>query len=531
MRSALMNPRHRKLAALDRPAKRQAKGRLLALMACGITALAAALAPGSVIASQVPGDRAQAAQWTATPAIVTAPVMPTARPVATIHVVQRGETLYRIALLYGSSVDAIVRANGLSDPERIQIGQRLIIPDARADALTGAGGAPGALMQVTVGPADSVQALALRYGTTVERIASQNGIINPASIYVGLPLVLSSGSEGRAPLTVGRTYVVQNSDTLPGIEARFGVSAEVVARINRFNGRSWLYPGERIIIPDSNAPLADLPMPLTGFTMQPESAEQGRTFVLTVTTDHAAKLSGTFLDRPLVDQPADPGIAPGGVQVHRMLVAIDAFARIGVFPLTLSIDDGQGNATTITRNFAVDDGGYGSERITLPKDQLDLLDPKITQPELDRVLAIVAPVTTVAYLTAPLGLPVPAAISSQFGTRRSYNGLPFNQFHSGTDFAGAPGSPIYAPGPGKVVFVGQLYVRGNATIIDHGWGIYTGYWHQSQTLVKVGDVVAQGQIIGRIGSTGRVTGPHLHWELFVNGVQVDPIQWVREGIR
>jgi len=78
-----------------------------------------------------------------------------------------------------------------------------------------------------------------------------------------------------------------------------------------------------------------------------------------------------------------------------------------------------------------------------------------------------------------------------------------------------------------VVFIGKLVVRGNATVIDHGWGVYTGYWHQSQTLVKVGDHVTTGQILGYQGDTGRVTGPHLHWEVIVGDVQVDPLQWTK----
>ena len=85
---------------------------------------------------------------------------------------------------------------------------------------------------------------------------------------------------------------------------------------------------------------------------------------------------------------------------------------------------------------------------------------------------------------------------------------------------------IYAPAPGKVVFVGLLTVRGNATIIDHGWGVYSGFYHQSRIDVKVGDIVETGQIIGQIGGTGRVTGPHLHWDLWVNGIQVNPFYWL-----
>jgi len=85
---------------------------------------------------------------------------------------------------------------------------------------------------------------------------------------------------------------------------------------------------------------------------------------------------------------------------------------------------------------------------------------------------------------------------------------------------------IYAPAAGKVVFAGPLDVRGNAVILDHGHGVYSGYWHQSEMAVSVGDFLSPGQLIGIIGSTGRSTGPHLHWEIWVNGVQVNPYDWL-----
>jgi len=80
-----------------------------------------------------------------------------------------------------------------------------------------------------------------------------------------------------------------------------------------------------------------------------------------------------------------------------------------------------------------------------------------------------------------------------------------------------------------VVFAGPLTVRGNATIIDHGWGVYSGYWHQKEIKVQVGDKVKAGQLIGIIGDTGRVTGPHLHFEMIVNGIQVEPVDWLNQA--
>jgi murein DD-endopeptidase MepM/ murein hydrolase activator NlpD len=116
---------------------------------------------------------------------------------------------------------------------------------------------------------------------------------------------------------------------------------------------------------------------------------------------------------------------------------------------------------------------------------------------------------------------------SVFGTRRSYNYGAYHYYHTGLDFYGS-GVPILAPSPGQVVFTGSLAVRGNATYIDHGWGVYSGYFHQSEMYVSEGDFVDTGQVIGKVGGTGRSTGSHLHWEIWVGGVPVDPLEWVEK---
>ena len=139
--------------------------------------------------------------------------------------------------------------------------------------------------------------------------------------------------------------------------------------------------------------------------------------------------------------------------------------------------------------------------------------------------SIVALFTPARYWSGLFALPSVGALRSVFGSLRAYNGGPYDAFHTGVDFSGGDDRPITAPAPGVVVFAGPLVVRGNATVIDHGWGVYTGYWHQSVSQVNVGDRVETGQVIGFNGSTGRVTGPHLHWELWVGGFQADPLQW------
>ena len=85
---------------------------------------------------------------------------------------------------------------------------------------------------------------------------------------------------------------------------------------------------------------------------------------------------------------------------------------------------------------------------------------------------------------------------------------------------------IYAAADGKVIFAAELPIHGNYTVIDHGWGVYTSYSHQSQLLVEVGQEVKRGDLIGLIGNTGRSVGPHLHWEVIINSTYVDPMSWL-----
>ena len=154
------------------------------------------------------------------------------------------------------------------------------------------------------------------------------------------------------------------------------------------------------------------------------------------------------------------------------------------------------------------------------------------EPENQKILAVVTPINPQRYWQEPFRIPVDEnqnGITAWFGDRRSYNDGAYSSFHSGVDYgiySAEKPFDIYAPAPGVVVFSEKLTVRGNATIIDHGQGIYSGFWHQEEVYVSVGDLVTAGQLIGKIGSTGRVTGPHLHWELWVNGVQVDPLDWL-----
>jgi murein DD-endopeptidase MepM/ murein hydrolase activator NlpD len=265
--------------------------------------------------------------------------------------------------------------------------------------------------------------------------------------------------------------------------------------------------------------MADLPAPVTGLEATPIVLVEGQAGRFRMTTSSPVSVRGTFLNQSLIAAAEADGTR------LTILMGVPVGTTPGVYPLSLTVTDSAGVQTPINVNMQVVGGGYYREFLSVAR--TDLLDPGADEAELNVLRSVMSAFHPERYFDGLLGLPAAAPITSRFGVLRSYNGGMLERLHAGTDFAGAPGTPILAPAAGRVVLAQALDIRGNATIIDHGWGVYSGYWHQSAQYVQVGDFVSAGQVIGAVGSTGRVTGAHLHWEIWVNGIPVDPMQWVR----
>jgi murein DD-endopeptidase MepM/ murein hydrolase activator NlpD len=443
----------------------------------------------------------------------------------TIHVVQRGENLFRIAQQYGTTVEAISTANGITDARFIEVGQRLLIPNAKRND-------PGVNQTYVVQPGETLRTIALRYNSTLDSLSILNDITNPASLYAGQTLTVRQGVDGTEPLPEVGLYVVHPGDTLFRLAARFGIPLETLEAANAWlPGPLPLWPGQWVVIPNhaDAGPFIELPDLMIGFSLGPAPVKQGETIGLRFETCEPVQMSGVFMDRPIQLHAALLD-SPEGLQPTQIagLFGVHAFAEPGVYPLDLTFTYGNGQTASYQVRISVLDAGYGQEAVTIPPERQDLLAPSVVEPELERVAAVMSGNSDQRYFDGLFALPAPGPVTSQYGTRRSYNGSDFSTFHGGADFGGPVGTVISAPAAGTVVMAETLAVRGNVVIIDHGWGVYTGYWHLSDIFVGVGQYISKGIPIGALGNTGLSTGAHLHWEMWVGGVQVNPLQWAQQ---
>ena len=187
-------------------------------------------------------------------------------------------------------------------------------------------------------------------------------------------------------------------------------------------------------------------------------------------------------------------------------------------------------AETMQINFDIVDKDYPAQYITIKNKRMVNPNPddikRITseRPAINKALNTW---TQQVVDDLSFSLPVQGRLSSPFGLKRFFNKQPKNP-HSGLDIAAVKGTTISAPASGLVIDTGSYYYNGNTVFLDHGQGLITGYFHMSKISVKAGQIVEQGTKLGEVGETGRVTGPHLHWNVYLNKTKVDPALFVPE---
>ena len=256
-------------------------------------------------------------------------------------------------------------------------------------------------------------------------------------------------------------------------------------------------------------------------TTDPAPLVRGTVGTLLVAGWGAAPLAGDAGGEPLHFTVGEDG----GV---RALIAAP-FDEADTLSLTLVRAGAAGQPETLRTVLPVARGAYRSEQLRVAA-QYAAPDSAAavrirSEIELARSVSRRAHDTPRAW-SGPFRTPRPGRVTSVFGTAREFNGAVASR-HMGTDFAGRVGAPVYAANTGIVALTGDFYLAGNVVYLDHGAGLVTGYFHLSRVEVEPGALVQRGQRIGRVGRSGRVTGPHLHWIARYGAITVDPMSLLR----
>jgi murein DD-endopeptidase MepM/ murein hydrolase activator NlpD len=228
---------------------------------------------------------------------------------------------------------------------------------------------------------------------------------------------------------------------------------------------------------------------------------------------------------PFWQQPKNDEKSP---DIWRALLGVDLTLKPETYALTVNAKNDSAEEIPCSATIDVKEGKFATESLKVAPNfvQPDPEQLARAEAERERLRAIFATVTPERLWGGRFRYPLAGITTGgNFGKRRILNGQPGSP-HSGVDFPAPAGTPVYAAQRGRVVLAEPLYFSGNTVILDHGLGLYTLYAHFESITVQPGDVVDTGGLLGKVGATGRVTGPHLHWGATVNRARTDPLQLI-----
>jgi murein DD-endopeptidase MepM/ murein hydrolase activator NlpD len=424
------------------------------------------------------------------------------------YIVQQGDTLDLIARRFNVSLEELQNINAITDINSIMSGQRLLIP--------GLEGVTGLLTSQTIRFGTSMSILARMYQTHYENIIKLNHLTSPSEVIAGIDFIIPIKAE-MASYTPLQTPSF--GDTAIETAIKSNNSQWLLLEENYLKGRWDIIPGEVLFSQeseDNSQSSASLPE----FIINNLPVTQGETLEIHVVSDTPAEMQGSFLGDPLVFNTENQ-------LNHYSFYGVHALTEPGIYPMEIIIST-ETNAQLIYEQpvFLVA-GGYGNEWVNVPDDYLD--EDAIAEEDA-YLLPILTQVSPKRYWNGLFQYPVDEpCVGSLFGQRRDYNAGDYFFYHTGIDFpVCAPNLNIYAPAAGQVVVAEELYVKGKAIVIDHGWGVFSIYAHLLEFNVNVGDMVQPGDLIGLIGNTGRSAGPHLHFEIDILGNPINPLTWLEQ---
>jgi murein DD-endopeptidase MepM/ murein hydrolase activator NlpD len=236
---------------------------------------------------------------------------------------------------------------------------------------------------------------------------------------------------------------------------------------------------------------------------------------------------GASAQAPKASYNGSPVVVVGDPARWTAVVGIALSAKPGAASIVV---ERSADAAPQRLGFVIARATYAEQRLRVAPGQVDLSKEDLERYERERIhlAEVAATFTDTTPATFRLLQPAAGPRSSSFGLRRVFNGQARNP-HSGMDIAASSGAPVMAPAAGRVIDTGDYFFNGNTIWLDHGGGLLTMVCHLESILVKPGDAVAAGERIATVGATGRVTGPHLHWSVSLNGAMVDPALFLAEA--
>lgn len=338
----------------------------------------------------------------------------------------------------------------------------------------------------------------------VRGIADASTLVEPAD----RAHLVSAEIDG-APIAISGSRISVDSRALPdGVHTVRAVARDTSRQANETSAE-WRF------VSDNRGPVIDVSIDPAG------GPTEGMTTEIRIRADEAvARVEGDLEGRPL-------RFAADGANGYWALAGIPPDPAYRSMKLRINAADPLGNESSLERSWPLVRTRFPTENLDFDPSIDNLANPQVRALEDARLMPIYGDSTAPKRWEGPFELPVNGPVTTDFATRRSYNGRFPEGNHAGTDFGEPLGASVRAPAAGTVAFADRVEVRGNVLILNHGAGVYSTYAHLQGFVAAVGQTVRTGDVIARVGSSGLSTGPHLHWEIWVNSANVDPLSWTR----
>jgi murein DD-endopeptidase MepM/ murein hydrolase activator NlpD len=438
---------------------------------------------------------------------VTYPVFAQQTETYPVYIIQKGDTLSLVAQKFGTTVNDILAVNAIQNSNVLNVGMRVNIP--------GFPGITGILEIKVIGIGENLDFLSRKYHVSADKLALLNKITSMAALYAGSEIIIPvPENQDEQPYTSSTL----SNQSLAETAMLMGTTNWAIQLENNSQNQWSMLPGDGYLAPKGSTSVNN--NPIIEISISPLPLVQGATEIIHVKTSRPLSLSADLSGHQI-------GFFQNGDNDYYAFEGIHALDEPGIKSLKITSTENGGENTLLSQPILLVEGSFIQEAVNGVDP--NTIDPEIIKQE-DDILKTISNTSSTKLWDGPFKYPVDdPCIGSTFGNRRTYNNGAYHYYHTGVDFSvcKADNLNIYAPAAGIIIFTGPLPSKGNYTVIDHGWGVYSCYAHQSEFKVSVGDHVNSGDVVGVIGGTGRALGPHLHWEVWVNHIPVDPLAWVQ----